>query len=471
MDNHQPDIRRTWVCGFAGLLALVSLGAHAGGFALIEQSVSSMGTAYANGSAGIDDASTLFFNPASMTRLEGKNVAGGVHVVRSDVKFSGKGTYNASNPVLNPSGGPLPIGGTPIQGKSHDDIGLTAPVPHGAYSQQYNDQLWFGLSINGPFGLKTDYSDNWVGRYSTIKSELVTVDINPSVAYKINERISVGAGVSALYADGELTQAIDGGLRTPFPPIGVPPGTAPFNWIPGSNTYDGHAKLTGNDWGYGYNLGLLLEPTEKTRLGIAYRSKVDLKIEGDVQVSDLPPPLNVANGKQNAKLDLTLPYTISISGLQELTPRWTLMADVTRTDWSKLDSLDIKIEDGSQSVTQLQWQDTMRYSLGVTYRHDDSWLFRTGVAFDEGATPNSKLRSARIPDANRTWLALGANYKFDKRLSFDFGYAHLFVDDPNINSTDAYDPTTGQTTGFHRVTGQYDASVDILSAQVNLKFN
>ena len=471
MDTHQPKASHTCSCGLGWMLAVVASCADAAGFALIEQSVSSMGTAYANGSAGIDDASTLFFNPASMTRLEGNNVAGGVHVIRSDVKFSGKGTYNAANPVLNPNGGPLPIGGLPIQGKNNDDIGLTQPVPHGAYSHQYNDQLWFGLSINGPFGLKTEYSDDWVGRYNTVKSELITVNINPSIAYKINEYASVGLGVNALYADGKLTQAIDGGLATAFPPISVPPGSAPFFWAPGSNTYDGKAKMTGNDWGYGYNLGVLFEPTDKTRLGIAYRSKVDLNIKGDVKVSNLPPPLDVSNGKQNAKLDLTLPDAISVSGLLQLTPRWTMMADITRTYWSKLDSLDIRMEDGSKSVTPLDWENTMRYSMGLAYKYSESWLFRTGVAFDEKATPNSKLRTARVPDANRTWLALGANYSWDKQLSFDFGYAHLFVDNPHINSADAYDPTSGQTTGFHRVTGKYDASVDILSAQVNWRFD
>jgi long-chain fatty acid transport protein len=318
--------------------------------------------------------------------------------------------------------------------------------------------------VNGPFGLKTEYSDNWVGRYNAIKSELTTVNINPSFAYKINERASVGFGVSALYADGELTQAVDGGLGAAL--LGIP-----IPWVPGSNTFDGNAKLTGDDWGYGYNLGVLFEPTDKTRLGIAYRSKVDLKIEGDVEVSGLPPPLNVSNGTQNAKLDLSLPDSLSISGLQQLTPQWAIMADVTRTNWSKLDSLDIQIEDGSRSVTQLQWDDTMRYSLGATYKYSESWLFRTGVAYDETPTPDAQLRTARIPDENRTWLALGANYKFNKKLTFDLGYAHLFVDDPKIDSSDAYDPTTGLNTGFHRVKGNYDASVDILSAQVNWRFN
>jgi long-chain fatty acid transport protein len=463
MGSHKPNVRRSWACGLAGLGAVISLGANASGFALIEQSVSSMGTAYANGSAGIDDASTLFFNPASMTRLEGKNLSGGVHVVRSDVEFSGKGYYNPSNPAIQQSGlaGPPPV---PIQGKKNDDAGETFAVPHGAYSHQFNDRLWFGLSVNAPYGLRTEYSDNWVGRYNAIKSELTTVNINPSLAWKIDEHASVGFGVSALYAKGELTNAVDGGLGATLQQIPIP-------WVPGSNTFDGKAKLTGDDWGYGYNLGVLLEPSDSTRLGIAYRSKVNLTIEGDAEVSGLPAPLNVLNGTKNAKLDLSLPDSLSLSGLHQLNPQWAIMADVTWTKWSTLDELDVKIQGGSQSVTQLQWNDTTRYAIGATYKYSESWLFRSGVAFDQTPVPDSQLRTARIPDADRTWLSVGANYKYNKKLSFDLGYAHLFVDNPDINSSDAYDPTTGLNTGFHRIKGSYDASVDILSAQVNWRFN
>jgi len=463
MGNHKPYTNRAGVYGLAGLAAIISLGANAGGFGLIEQSVSSMGTAYANGSAGMDDASTLFFNPASMTRLEGKNASGGVHIVHSDVEFSGKGFYNPDNPAIQASGlaGPPPAS---IQGKKNDDLGLTAAVPHGAYSHQYNDRLWFGLSVNAPYGLRTEYSDNWVGRYNTIKSELTTININPSIAWKIDQHASVGFGVSAMYADGELTNAVDGGLGATLQGIPIP-------WVPGSKTYDGKAKLTGDDWGYGYNMGILLEPSDSTRLGIAYRSKVNLTIEGDAKVSGLPAPLNGLNGTNNAKLDLSLPDSLSISGLQQLNPRWTIMADVTWTKWSNLNELDVKIQGGSESVTQLQWNDTTRYAIGATYKYSESWLLRSGVAFDQTPVPNAQLRTARIPDADRTWLSFGANYKFNKKLNFDFGYAHLFVDNPDINSSDAYDPTTGLNTGFHRLKGSYDAAVDILSAQVNWRFD
>jgi len=460
MGNHKPYAGRTRACGLAGLATVISLGANAGGFGLYEQSVSSMGTAYANGSAGLDDASTLFFNPASMTRLDGKNASGGVHIVRSDVDFSGKSFYNPDNPAIQQSG----LAGLPpaSNSKGSDDIGLTAAVPHGAYSHQYNDRLWFGLTVNAPFGLKTEYSDNWAGRYNAIKSELITVNINPSIAWKIDEHASVGFGVSALYADGELTNAVDGGLLAALGGAPIPPG---------SKSYDGKAKLTGDDWGYGYNMGILLEPSDSTRIGIAYRSKVNLTIEGDAKVSGLPAPLNGLNGTNNAKLDLSLPDSLSLSGLHQLNPRWTIMADITWTKWSNLNKLDVEIQGGSQSVTQLQWNDTTRYAIGATYKYNESWLLRTGVAFDETPVPNAQLRTARIPDADRTWLSFGANYKLNKKLSFDLGYAHLFVDNPDINSSDAYDPTTGVNTGFHRIKGSYDAAVDILSAQVNWRFN
>ena len=458
MGHHKPYVCRTWTCGFAGLGLLISLGANAGGFALIEQSVSSMGTAYANGSAGIDDASTIYFNPASMTRLDGKQLSGGVHVVRSDADFSGKSYYNPDNPAIQQSG----LAGQPIDGKKNDDLGLTAGIPHAAYSHQYNDQLWLGLTMNAPYGLRTEYSDNdWVGRYNALKSDVTTVNINPSIAWKIDEHASVGFGVSTLYAKGELTNAVDGGLLAALNGTPIP------GWQPGTSTYDGKAKLTGDDWGYGYNLGILLTPTESTRLGIAYRSKVDLTIDGDAKVSGL----GAFDSKRNAKLDLSLPDTISLSGLHQLNPRWAVMADITWTKWSSLNQLDVKIQGGSQSVTPLEWNDTTRFSLGVTYKYSESWLFRTGAAFDQTPVPDTQTRTARVPDADRTWLAIGANYKYNKQLSFDFGYAHLFVDNPDIKSSDAYDPGTGLHTGFHTLDGSYDASVDILSAQINWKFN
>ena len=431
------------------LLPGVSL---ASGFALIEQSVSSMGTAYANGSSGMDDASTIFFNPASMTRLEGRNASGGIHVLHSRTDFDGKGFYDPS----------LPVGGISTGNNGKVDLNLTAAVPHGGYSHQLNEDMWVGLSINGPFGLKTKYDNDWVGRSHAIKSDLKTVNINPSFAYEINDKASVGAGVSALYADGELTNAVDAGLGTLAI---VPPNTAPFFWVPGSDTLDSFAKLTGDDWGYGWNVGVMLEPTPDTRVGLHYRSKVDLTLKGDVRVNG---PL--VNLNTNAKLDVTLPASASLSALHAIDSKWTVMADVTWTKWDELDELRVEIDNGSESVTPLKWDNATRVAVGASYKHSETWLLRTGVAYDQTPVPKDSLRTPRVPDNDRIWLTFGANYRYSKALSFDFGYAHLFVDDPELSNTaDAHDPAV-QTSGSHRLKGDYDAAVDIVSAQVNWQF-
>jgi long-chain fatty acid transport protein len=454
------DTHRILCSGAAGLATLLAGAVHASGFALIEQSVSSMGTAYANGSSGIDDASTIYFNPASMTRLQGSNASGGLHVLHSSTDFNGRGFYNPSNPAI----GLVGLGGVSTGNNTHDDLGLTAAVPHGGYSHQLNEKMWLGLTINAPFGLKTKYDNDWVGRYHAIKSELKTVNINPSFAYEINDKASVGLGVSALYADGKLTNAVDGGLSTLLVG-GIPPGSPPFFWVPGSTALDSEAKLTGDDWGYGWNAGILLEPTTDTRIGLAYRSKIDLTLKGDARVTG--PVVDFTTG---AKLDVTLPSSVSLSGQHSLNPEWTVMADVTWTKWDELEELRAELNNGSVSLTPLDWDNSYRISLGASYRHNATWLLRTGIAYDQTPVPRDSLRTPRVPDADRYWLSFGANYRYSKALSLDFGYAHLFVDDPDITSDDAYDPTTGQTSGFHKLNGSYDAAVDIFSAQVNWKF-
>lgn len=467
MANDCTVRRRLRTCGVAGLLALSSSPVFASSFALIEQSVSGMGTAYAIGSAGLDDASTIYFNPATMTRLPGSNLTGGLQIVNSRTDFKGSAEYNPNNAgnTLVGTAGPPPVG---IQGDSKTNLDLTAGIPMGAISHQLNDRIWLGLTINAPFGLKTDYDDDWVGRYSAVKSELYTYNFNPTLAYKINEHATVGVGVSALYADGELTQAVDGGLVAAL-------GGAPIpGWMPGSSTYDGKAKLTGDDWGFGFNFGFMLQPSDNTRLGLHYRSKIELTLDGKSKVSDLPSALGL-NGKQDAKLDITLPDTLSISGYHAFNSKWAVMADYTWTQWSRIKTLDIKLQNGQESVATWNYDDSSRFSIGTEYTHNSKWKYRAGLALDQTPVPNDSERSPRVPDADRTWLSFGLTYTHTPNLSFDFGYAHLFVDDPKLDDVpDNNDPTLQYPlglTGFHTVSGKYDSAVDIFGAQVNWRFN
>ncbi len=379
MANDRTVTRCLRTCGVAGLFALSSSTVFASSFALIEQSVSGMGSAYAIGSAGIDDASTIYFNPATMTRLPGSNLTGGLQIVNSRTDFKGSAEYNPNNlgNSLLGTAGPPPV---QIQGDSKTNLDLTAAVPMGAISHQLNDRTWLGLTINAPFGLKTDYDDDWVGRYNAIKSQLYTYNFNPTLAFKISDHATIGIGVSALYADGELTQAVDGGQLSAL-------GGAPIaGWIPGSSTYDGKAKLTGNDWGFGFNLGFMLEPSDNTRLGLHYRSGIDLTLDGDSKVSGLTGPLSARNGKQDAELDVKLPDTLSISGYHAINSKWAIMADYTWTQWSRIKSLDIKLEDGHKSVATWNYDDSSRYAIGTEYTHNSKWKYprRPGTGPDTG---------------------------------------------------------------------------------------
>jgi long-chain fatty acid transport protein len=453
MANHHPLVRRALITGITALFAIISTGANASSFALIEQSVSSMGTAYAQGSSGLDDASTIYFNPAGMTRLPGGQTSAGIHIVHSNVDFSGECTYNPLNPLNQLAS----ISGS--CGSGTQDLSETAGVPNLYISSQYNDRLWLGLGVNAPFGLRTEYDNDWVGRYHAIKSELLTVNINPSLAFKVDDHVSVGAGISVLYADGELTQNVDLallgnlGLLDPNPLPVSPP-------YPLDGSFDTKAKLEGDDIGFGFNGGILIEPSDNTRLGLHYRSSVKLEIEGTSTVGSAP--------SSKAKLDVSLPDTLSLSAYHAYNDQWAVMADVTWTQWSRLDALTVESGGSVSSVTPMQYDDSMRYAIGAIYKYNPTWTLRAGVALDRTPIDSPELRTPRIPGEDRTWLAFGANYKYSKDISFDFGYAHLFVDDPKINNPDAHTPPL--TTGFHTLTGEYDAAVDILSAQVSWKF-
>jgi long-chain fatty acid transport protein len=423
----------------AGLLSLSATAVNASSFALIEQSVSAMGSAYAIGSAGIDDASTLYFNPAGMSRLPGSNLSAGLQIVNSRVDVDATANYIAAA-----GGGSILDSGTGGTSSSLD-TDLTAAVPAGYITHQINDTLWAGFAINAHFGLETEYNNTWVGRYHADKSELLTLDFNPSLAFKLNDTTTLALGASALYADGRLSNVLDGGLS-----VGAP-GAADLD-----------AVLKGDDWGFGFNAGLLFEPSENTRLGLHYRHEIDLDISGNIYVTGQP--------ALGAELPITLPGSLSASVYHALNDQWAVMADITRTDWSQIQKLDIQLADGRQRVNDWLYDDSNRYSIGTEYRHSGDWTFRAGVALDETPVPSDADRSPVVPDADRTWLSFGATYRYSPDMTVDLAYAHLFVDDPKLAGVpSASDPSQSQP-GFHLISGSYDAAVDIVGVQLNWKW-
>lgn len=398
--------------------------AQAAGYALAEQSGSGLGNSYAGAAAIAEDASTIYFNPAGMTYIEGTQAAGALHLIKPSAKFNNDGNS------VQATGRPL--------GSEGGDAGDLAFVPNFYFMTPITDNVKLGLGVNVPFGLKTEYDKDWLGRFQGIKSELKTININPSLAFKVNDQLSLGFGVSAMWIQAELTSAVN---------LGV---------VERSST------VKGDDWGFGYNLGAIYQATTDTRFGLAYRSKIDQHLKGDVKfsVSNGPTP----NGDVNA--DVTLPETLSLSVFSKLNNTWDVMADATWTRWSRFQELAIVRDSGALLTrTPENWDNAMRYSLGVNYHYTDTIKLRAGLAYDQSPV-SDRFRTTRIPDNDRTWLSVGAGWQATPSTKFDVGYAHIIIDDAEIDDNQ----TTTLPLGKGRVSGDYDTSVDILSMQVTHNF-
>jgi long-chain fatty acid transport protein len=398
------------------------IAAQAAGFALIEQSASGMGNAFAGGSAIAEDASTIYFNPAGMTYIDGTQLVGALHLIKPSAEFNNQGSIAAAGKTLGGTGG---------------DAGDLAFVPNLYYKMDLTDSVKIGLGINAPFGLKTEYDPTWMGRFQAIKSEVKTVNINPAIAFKVNDQLSLGLGVSAMWAQAELTRAVN------FSPLS--PNASNVN-------------IKGDDWGFGINLGAIFQATADTRIGMAYRSKVNQHLEGDATFAA---PLTALNTGVTA--DLSLPENFSVSAFSRLNDTWDLMGDVTWTNWSRFNALNIVRTNGTVlSTTPENWSNTMRYSVGVNYHYSDAIKLRAGLAYDEEAI-SDQFRTARIPGNDRKWLALGAGWKVSPSSILDLGYAHLFISNASIADKQV-------TTGNGNLIGSYDGSVDILSLQYTHNF-
>jgi len=444
-------------------LALFSSQTHAAAFGIAEQSVTGLGAAFSTGSTAASDGSTVYFNPAGMSFLKNRTAATfGAHVIDPNAKFKDKGSTIATA-----------LGGASLNANNEEggDAGPVALVPNFYYTRAINEKWTGGIGVNAPFGLVTDYDNGWVGRYYALRSELTTVNINPSLAYKASNTLSLGFGINIQYIDAALSNAIDFGSIC-FARLGAATcGGAGLS--PQQN--DGEVEVAGDNWGFGYNLGLLWQASPATRVGLAYRSKIKHTLEGD---ADFDTPNNttanaLATGAGlvdgDVKADVSLPDSFSVGLQHQVNSKLAVNADITWTNWSELQELRFEFDNtaASDGVTTLEWEDSYRYSLGLTYQQNEKWTWRAGIAFDESATPNSELISPRVPDADRTWLTLGFTYKPSQKMSVDFGYAHLFIDDADVNKVAA----TGSENFLRgNLVGEYDIDVNIISAQARWSF-
>ncbi len=359
--------------------------------------------------------------------------------------------------------------GTLLNG-GDDDGGFDAFVPNFYWVKTLDESMKFGLGVNTPFGLATKYNDDWVGRYHGVVSDLKTINVNPSIGYQYSDKVSIGAGVDVMLGTVELSSAIDfGAICAATFDVATCTGLGAL-----PQSADGFVEFDGDNFSslsLGFNFGLIYELSEQSKLGVAYRSEVDMEMEGDADFT-VPTSASFVFSSNlfldtGINADLTLPQSLSFSYSREV-DKITYLADITWTGWSSFDELRIVYDNPSQpdSVTTEDWDDTMRYSVGINYQYSDDIILRTGIALDETPIPSAERRTPRLPGNDRTWLSFGFNYILNKEMSIDVGYSHLFIDDTPINNTfESSVPTLAAT-----LTGEYEASVDIISVQFNWQY-
>ena len=418
--------------------------AEASGFAIRENSAEALGTAFAGNGSSATFLSTIFNNPAGMTHFTGDRAQVDASFILPSSRFEGSASQT--------------LGGTtfPITGDGSGNGDQSAFVPAGYFLHSFSPDFKFGLALTSPFGLETKYPENWVGRYFAIKSSLETVDLNPNLAYRVNNWLSIGGGFSVQYLNAELTNGID---------------QAAFG------AGDGRARLTGEDFGYGYNAGILVEPWESTSFGLTYRSRIRHDVQGQADFTNISPGLAAAAGatvqSSNAEGTLVTPDNIDFSITQRVTDKLRVGMDLQWTGWGVFDTLGFHRTSGAAAganigtTTPEHFRDTWFASVGGTYSLDDNWTFRAGVAYDQ--TPVTDFyRTVRLPDSDRYWLAAGVGYKFSDGFSVDFGLAHIFMPDASI--ANSVNSTTTVAGGSATISGTYKNQIDLISLQTRFRF-
>ena len=430
-------IAAAWGMGF------IAQGAQASAIQLIEQDAAGQGNAFAGSAARADSAATVFANPAGMIKLPGKNLSMGVTAIDIKARFENGASIAPPTQLIQPPFTQATPAGSDADG------GTLGYAPNFYYSQQLDDRWALGIGFNAPFGLKTDYPEDFRGRFLARKSDIKTMNFNPSVAYKLNETVALGFGANYQKFDAELTQAV------------ITAGLA---------AGEGYLTQKGDSWAWGWNVGVLIDLTPATRLGVSYRSKVDHKIKGNYSFDNVPAPILAAAGFNAMSGDgtatVTLPEIWTFSLAHQLDERWQLLADLSRTGWGDRSELRIQYANGSKDqFNTFDWKATTRVAVGASYQLNDSLKLRAGLATDQSPVTDDN-RIARMPDSSRTWYALGFQYKPNKTMAFDVGYTYIKGKDAKINESG----TPPNPVSYGVLNGAYRNSGQELGVQYSLSF-
>jgi long-chain fatty acid transport protein len=390
-------------------VAMASSQLFASGFALNEQDVAGMGTGFAGRSSSADNASTVYGNPAGMARLEGQQITGGVAAI------------DASTDIKNASGRSF--------GSNKGDMVPFTAVPFGFYTNKLNDQWAVGVGVYAPFGLVTDYERGFQVRSFGSYSKVSVITLQPTVSYAFNDRVSIGFGPTINRISGKLESELA---------LSTNPA------VPNSNV-----TIKGDDTAVGFNVGVLVQATDTTRVGLTYHSKVSYKLDGHTEVTAPTPtaPL-LASGRYDASLSIDTPESYDLSVTQDLSDAWKLYAGSTWTRWSRLKDITVDNQGvtraGGLAAPQIvgtisepqNWHDTWAYALGTSYQVTKQVVLRTGLTFDQSPTNNTD-RSPRIPTGDRTIFSVGLGYEVMPNMIVDVAYSYLKEEPVKVNKANA----------------------------------
>lgn len=461
MQNQNNIIVISMACAAAG----AACDARAGGFMLQEQSQLEIGRAFSGGAAAADDPSTIFYNPAGMTELPGIQIATGATALFIDSHQRDLGS-TISRPAVGPLAGSAVA--TPISGgNGGNPFAPVVPVPTTYASTQIGkSRLWLGFGLSAPFGLKLRYAPDFVGRYNSTYSNMLTLNAQPSFAWRVNNSLSIGGGLDIQYADVTLEGAmppVSPFLAAPggVPVIGGPSLGTPLGAVPAPDT---KAKLSGDDIALGWNAGVLLKLDGGLRIGLHYRSQVKHNLKGKSELSGFSGALSGLNGSTPIRSPLTLPGSITASISFPLDSKTRFMATGRHYNWSVFDKLRVVFPNGTVSAKDYQYRDSWSLSAGLEHVRSDRLTLRAGAMFDRTPT-NPAFLSTRVPDGDRSWLSTGLSYRLSPHLTLNASYAHVFIEKQTLVRTEAF---FGPVTVDNRL--QSSGNVDMLATSVTARF-
>lgn len=410
---------------------LLAVNAHAAGFHLREQSAAAQGNAFAGATAGAENNSYAYFNAAGLTRQKG-------------TQFNVGGTYIAPKAEagnvkkLGPTGAD-----TGVRGSDVSNIVHAAVAPNMTYSHQIDDKKYVGVSLNVPYGMVTKYDTQWPGSDHGITSKVTAVTVTPMGAYKVNDKLSLGAGLQMQYIKAKLSNSV-------------------------SAYQVEKSRLEGDTFDIGYQLGAMYEFDENTRVGLGYRSKIKHKLKGEIEASLIPqhPASPLLN--QDISARLTTPEMLSLGVFHQVNDKWAVMAEYQRVFWSSFENLTIKGETLNQptgyiSNVKENWRDTNFYAVGANYKIDNQWTWRLGLAYDQAAARYAN-RTPRIPDSDRLWYSTGLSYKYNDKLTFDLAYTYIYAHKAAMNTF-----VTGNASATH-ASADFTNSVQLFGFSLNYNF-